>query len=171
VHIGVKHRDWSRFFAISKKACGRDRDRTESRRVRRPDIAAAERTLVKDNAIIGIRYDAFFPNVTLTADGGFESSTFEHLLQWPSRFWSIGPSISQTISWAGMRRAWIHTSTCSRHRPRYFPISTLAGLQIQQMVSAVNLFEALGGGWDRLQLPTPSQVTHKSPASDYKLQH
>lgn len=48
---------------------------------------------------------------------------------------------------------------------------TLAGLQIEQMVSAVNLIEALGGGWDRSQLPTPSQVTHKPPASDYKLQH
>ena len=47
---------------------------------------------------------------------------------------------------------------------------TLASLQIQEMVSAVSLIEALGGGWDRSQLPTPSQVTQKPPAADYKLQ-
>jgi hypothetical protein len=38
------------------------------------------------------------------------------------------------------------------------------------MVSAVNLVEALGGGWDRSQLPTPSQVSQKVPASEYKIQ-
>ena len=43
-------------------------------------------------------------------------------------------------------------------------------LQIDQMVAAVNLIEALGGGWDRSQLPTPSQVSQKAPASDYKAQ-
>jgi outer membrane protein TolC len=48
---------------------------------------------------------------------------------------------------------------------------TLVTLQMQQMVSAVNLVEALGGGWDRSQLPTPSQVSQKVPASEYKLQH
>jgi hypothetical protein len=60
-----------------------------------------------------------------------------------------------------MRRAWIHTSTCPRQTTVLSDEQTLAGLQIQQMVSAVNLIEALGGGWDRSQLPTPSQVTHK----------
>jgi outer membrane protein TolC len=46
---------------------------------------------------------------------------------------------------------------------------TLVTLQMQPMVSAV--VEALGGGWDRSQLPTPSQVSQKVPASEYKLQH
>jgi outer membrane protein TolC len=46
---------------------------------------------------------------------------------------------------------------------------TLYSLQIEQMTGAVELVEALGGGWDASQLPTPAQVSH-TPASDYKLQ-
>ena len=46
---------------------------------RRPDIAAAERTLAEANATIGIGYGAFFPQVTISAPGGFESSTLKHL--------------------------------------------------------------------------------------------
>ena len=47
---------------------------------------------------------------------------------------------------------------------------TLATLHVEVMVSAVSLIEALGGGWDRSQLPTPAQVTQKVPSSDYNLQ-
>jgi hypothetical protein len=39
------------------------------------------------------------------------------------------------------------------------------------MVAAVSLIEALGGGWDRSQLPTASQVSKKASAEDYKLHH
>jgi NodT family efflux transporter outer membrane factor (OMF) lipoprotein len=64
---------------------------------RRPDIAAAERTMASENAEIGVAHAAFFPNLTLSASGGTESSAFSHLLDWPSRFWSIGPTISQPL--------------------------------------------------------------------------
>ena len=64
---------------------------------RRPDIAAAERTMASDNAAIGVAYAAFFPSVTFSLSGGLESNTWQHLFDWPSRFWSIGPSISQTF--------------------------------------------------------------------------
>jgi len=43
---------------------------------------------------------------------------------------------------------------------------TLNSLQVQQMTSAVALVEALGGGWDRSQLPTPQQITQKPPKSE-----
>ena len=75
---------------------------------RRPDVAAAERTLAEANATIGIGYGAFFPQVTLSAGGGFESSTFKHLFDIASRFWSIGPSASQVLFNGGLYRAALH---------------------------------------------------------------
>jgi NodT family efflux transporter outer membrane factor (OMF) lipoprotein len=75
---------------------------------RRPDIAAAERNMAAANAEVGIAYAAYYPDLTLSATGGFESSTFKHLFDWPSRFWSIGPSVSETIYDGGLRRATVH---------------------------------------------------------------
>ena len=72
---------------------------------RRPDIAASERTMAEANAQIGIAYAAYYPNVTLSAGGGFESSSITSWFNWPSRFWSIGASLSETIFDAGLRRA------------------------------------------------------------------
>jgi len=65
---------------------------------RRPDIATSERAMAAANAQIGIATAAYYPTLTLSADGGFESSVFGHLLDWSSRFWSVGPSVSETIS-------------------------------------------------------------------------
>jgi NodT family efflux transporter outer membrane factor (OMF) lipoprotein len=75
---------------------------------RRPDVAAAERTLAAANATIGIGYGAFFPQVSISAQAGFESSTLKHLFDWPSRFWAIGPSAAQTIFNGGLYRAQLH---------------------------------------------------------------
>jgi NodT family efflux transporter outer membrane factor (OMF) lipoprotein len=72
---------------------------------RRPDVAAAERTMAEANAAIGIAYAAYYPNLTLSAEGGFESAVFTHWLSWPSRFFSVGASASETIFDAGLRRA------------------------------------------------------------------
>jgi NodT family efflux transporter outer membrane factor (OMF) lipoprotein len=75
---------------------------------RRPDVAAAERTMASANAQIGIAYAAYYPTVTLSASGGFEATTFTKWLTWPSRFWSIGPSLSETIYDGGLRRATVN---------------------------------------------------------------
>jgi NodT family efflux transporter outer membrane factor (OMF) lipoprotein len=192
---------------------------------RRPDIAAAERTMASANAQIGVAKAAYYPNVTLTAEGGFESSTLQHLLSWPSRFWSIGGTASETIFDAGLRRATVnqyvavYNADLASYRQtvltafqqvedylasvrilsdqikqqqaavssaqKYVDLETdrykngidpyvdvltaqttllsdtqvVASLQVQQMTSSVALIEALGGGWDRTQLPTPAQVS------------
>jgi NodT family efflux transporter outer membrane factor (OMF) lipoprotein len=72
---------------------------------RRPDVAADERLVAAANAQIGIARSAYFPTLTLTAGGGFESSSFTNWLSWPSRFWSIGAAGAETIFDAGLRRA------------------------------------------------------------------
>ncbi|HTW49098.1 MAG TPA: efflux transporter outer membrane subunit [Acidobacteriaceae bacterium] len=203
---------------------------------RRPDIAAAERTLAEANATIGIGYGAFFPQVTISADGGFESSTLKHLFDWPSRIWSIGPSASQIIFDGGLYRAELHqyeaaynadlanyrqtTLTAfqqvedalaatrnysqqilreqeavkssqqyldmemSRYNTGVDPYidvvtaqttvlgnqESLNAMQVSEMMSAVELVQALGGGWDLSQLPSPRQVSAKAPNAAYKLQ-
>jgi NodT family efflux transporter outer membrane factor (OMF) lipoprotein len=204
---------------------------------RRPDVAAAERTLAEANATIGIGYGAFFPDVTISAAGGFESSTIQHLFDWPSRFWSIGPSASQIIFDGGLYRAELHqyeatyNADVATYRQtvltafqqvedglsstriysqqilrqqeavasaqQYLDMETqryntgvdpyvdvviaqttllsdqqaLNSLQVEEMISAVELVQALGGGWDRSDLPTPSQVGAKTVKTDYTMQH
>jgi len=72
---------------------------------RRPDIAAAERAVAQANAQIGIAKAAYFPNVLLSASGGFGNTSITDWFTWPSRFWSTGPSLVETIFDAGLRRA------------------------------------------------------------------
>ena len=202
---------------------------------RRPDIATSERAMAAANAQIGIATAAFYPTLTLSADGGFESSVFGHLLDWSSRFWSVGPSVSETIFDAGLRRAAVNqyiqvynadvatyrqtvltafqqvedylaavrilsnqmqqqqAATDSAQRfvdletaryqtgiDPYIDLvtaqetllsdrQTLANLHTQEMTASVSLIEALGGGWDSTQLPTPAQVSLKlAPAQIQK---
>ena len=72
---------------------------------RRPDIAASERSVAQANAQIGIAQTAFFPAVTLNASVGFQSVSMAKWIEWPSRVWSVGPSLAQTIFDGGLRRA------------------------------------------------------------------
>src|SRR5271157_404111 len=194
---------------------------------RRPDIAASERAMAAANAQIGIAVAAYYPNLTLTGDAGFSSSAIQSLLAWPSRIWSVGTSLSETIFDAGLRRATVQQFVATynadvagyrqtvltafqqvedsmaavrilskqiqeqlaaeQSAERYLELAkaryytgvdtylnvlvaqttllsdqqTLASLHTQAMTASVQLIEALGGGWDRSQLPTPAQVSEK----------
>jgi NodT family efflux transporter outer membrane factor (OMF) lipoprotein len=194
---------------------------------RRPDVAASERSMAAANAQIGIAVAAYYPNVTLSGTGGFQSSSIKNLLTLPSGFWSLGPSLSETIFDAGLRRATVQQfialynadvagyrqtvltafqqvedsmaavrilskqiqqqvdaeKSAERYlelaRARYFTgvdnylnvlvaqttllsdQQTLASLRTQAMTASVQLIEALGGGWDLSQLPTPAQVSER----------
>lgn len=72
---------------------------------RRPDIAAAERTMAEANALIGVGKAAYYPTVSLSASGGTQSSAISNLFTWPARFWSLGGSVSETLIDFGARRA------------------------------------------------------------------
>jgi len=199
---------------------------------RRPDIAASERNMVSANAQIGIATAAFYPTVTLSAGGGFESSSITNLFTWPSRFWSVGPSVSQTIFDAGLRRATVnqfiavYNADVASYRQtvltafqqvedslaaeriyskqieeqklavdsaqtylqlamaryetgvdQYLNVlvaqttllsdqQQLAVLRTSSMTASVQLIQALGGGWDASQLPTPAQVSQRVTKSD-----
>lgn len=72
---------------------------------RRPDIAAAERRVAAANAQIGVARSAYFPNVTLSASGGYESSSTVNLFSGPALVWSLGAAAAQTIFDAGNKFA------------------------------------------------------------------
>ncbi len=203
---------------------------------RRPDIAAAERTVAEANATIGIGYGAFFPDVTLSATGGFNASSLKHWFDWPSRFWSIGPSVAQTVYNGGLYRAELQQYTATynsdvatyrqtvltafqqvedylaatrilsqqlleqrqavdsaqeqlnlemgRYQSGIDPYldvtvaqttllsnqQTLTTLNVQETTAAIELIQALGGGWDLSQLPTPKQLSEKLNKADTVLQ-
>ena len=199
---------------------------------RRPDIAAAERTMAEANALIGVEKAAYYPTLSLSGSGGLESSSISKLFSTPALFWSLGASAAQTIFDAGLRNATVrqytaqynadtavykqavltafqqvedYTSTLRvtsaqitqqevavKSAQRYVDIATsryetgldpylnvisaqttllsdqqeAVTLRISEMTAAVELVQALGGGWNANQLPTAASVTRKgTPAT------
>jgi NodT family efflux transporter outer membrane factor (OMF) lipoprotein len=186
---------------------------------RRPDIAAAERRVASANAQIGIAIAAYYPQVSLSAGGGLESTAIGTLLQGPSALWSVGGSALETVLDGGKRRAVTqqardnHAATVASYRENvleafqqvednlaalrlldqelatqqvavvsarrsvdlstarykrgittYLEVltaqsialsdeRTAADLMARRMTASVQLIKALGGGWDRSQLP------------------
>ena len=72
---------------------------------RRPDIAEAERSAASANELIGVQVAAFYPTLSLTADGGFQSNELANLFNTSNFIWGIGASVSETVFDAGLRSA------------------------------------------------------------------
>lgn len=72
---------------------------------RRPDIASAERSMAAANEEIGIARTAYYPTLSLSAVAGFAGTSALNWFLWPSRFFAVGPTMSQTLFDHGRRRA------------------------------------------------------------------
>ncbi len=83
---------------------------------RRPDVASAERLMAQANAQIGIATAAYYPTVTLSASAGFSNTSPTDWFTWPSRFWSAGPALAETLFDAGLRRATVQQYRASYDR-------------------------------------------------------
>jgi NodT family efflux transporter outer membrane factor (OMF) lipoprotein len=72
---------------------------------RRPDVAEAERRMASANAQIGVAKAGYFPDLTLTGQDQYSSTTFSHLIRNSNRIWAVGPSLAQTLFDGGLVRA------------------------------------------------------------------
>ena len=72
---------------------------------RRPDISSAERQMAFENAEVGVARTAFYPHITLSGSGGWQSTDIAPLLNAPSLFWSLGADALEPIFQGGRNRA------------------------------------------------------------------
>ena len=80
---------------------------------RRPDVATSERRMAFENAQVGIAMTAFYPHITLSGSGGWESRDIATLLGAPSAMWSLGGDLLQPIFNGGRNRANLALSRAS----------------------------------------------------------
>lgn len=83
---------------------------------RRPDIAAAERRVAAANALIGVAKAAYYPNITLGAEGGMESDLVSRIFSSGSGEWNAGPSASELLYDAGRRKAQMDYAIAQREQ-------------------------------------------------------
>jgi NodT family efflux transporter outer membrane factor (OMF) lipoprotein len=110
---------------------------------RRPDIAAAERRVAAANAQIGVAKSAYYPQISLGATGGLESSSLATLLTGPSGLWAVGASAMTTIFDGGRRRAVTDQAVAAYdYQVATYRENVLTGFQqVEDNLAAVRILE------------------------------
>jgi NodT family efflux transporter outer membrane factor (OMF) lipoprotein len=110
---------------------------------RRPDIAAAERRTAAANEQIGIAVSAFYPTITLSGTGGFESKHGGTWIQGPSSLWSLGAEASELLLDAGRRHA-VSRQTRDQYEAQvsgYKGVIFLAFEDVEDQLSSLRILE------------------------------
>jgi len=81
---------------------------------RRPDIVEAEQRLVAANANIGVARAKYFPEISLTGAGGFQSAALTDLFTGPAGFWSVGAAALQPIFTGGRLKSQVVLAQAQR---------------------------------------------------------
>jgi NodT family efflux transporter outer membrane factor (OMF) lipoprotein len=141
---------------------------------RRPDIAAAQRRMMAADANIGVARAAYFPTLTLGAQGGFQSDAFSNWLSAPSAFWGIGPNALLSVFDGGLRRAQVAQARAEfdASAANYRGIVVSAFQQVEDNLATLNHYHdaalnessALAAAQRTLDL---SMTLYKQGATDY----
>jgi NodT family efflux transporter outer membrane factor (OMF) lipoprotein len=110
---------------------------------RRPDIAASERQMAAANEQIGIAQAAFYPTLSLSAVAGLQGTSALNWFSWPSRFWAVGPTFSETLFDAGRRRS-VRTMASANYDgtvANYRQTTLTAFQQVEDNLAALRILE------------------------------
>jgi outer membrane protein, multidrug efflux system len=94
---------------------------------RRPDIREAEEQLVAANAEIGVARAAYFPDISLSGSGGFQSSALTNLFSGPAGAWSFGASLAQPIFTGGRLRSGVRLAEAQQRTATLFYQQSIQG--------------------------------------------
>jgi NodT family efflux transporter outer membrane factor (OMF) lipoprotein len=110
---------------------------------RRPDIAGAQRRMMAANANIGVARAAYFPMLTLGAQGGFESKSFSNWLSAPSAFWAVGPNALLSVFDGGLRRAQVAQARAQFDASAAYYRSTVVSAfqQVEDSLATLNHYQ------------------------------
>jgi NodT family efflux transporter outer membrane factor (OMF) lipoprotein len=111
---------------------------------RRPDVAQAERLMAQANANIGVAVAAYFPVLSLTGAEGFSANRFKQLFTQPSRIWSLGAAVAETIFNGGLRGAKVSAAEAAydQNVASYKQTVLTALQQVEDNLAALRILEA-----------------------------
>lgn len=111
---------------------------------RRPDVAAAQASLLAAQARVGVAQAAWFPSLSLTADGGFASPELGDLLRWSARAWTVSALLSLPIFDGGRREAGVQQAKAQLDEAlaRYRGDVLVAFREVEDQLAALRLLQA-----------------------------